>query len=55
MKEILEKLASGKLDVNEAESLLKAENILEFDDIAKMDINRSERTGFRGNFVYYIK
>lgn len=46
MKEILEKLASGKLNVDEAESLLKAENILEFDDIAKMDINRNERAGF---------
>lgn len=46
MKEILEKLASGKLDIDEAESLLKAESILEFDDIAKMDINRSERAGF---------
>ena len=46
MKEILEKLASGKLDIDEAESLLKAESILEFDDIAKMDINRNERAGF---------
>lgn len=46
MKDILERLVSGKLDVDEAEKLLKANNILEFDDIAKFDIKRSERTGF---------
>lgn len=46
MKDILERLASGELDVDEAEKLLKANNILEFDDIAKFDIKRSERTGF---------
>ena len=46
MKDILERLASGQLDVDEAEKLLKAENILEFDDIVKFDIKRSERTGF---------
>ena len=40
MKEILEKLVSGKLDIDEAENLIKANNILEFDDIAKMDIKR---------------
>ena len=32
--------------MDEAEKLLKANNILEFDDIAKFDIKRSERTGF---------
>jgi NCAIR mutase (PurE)-related protein len=32
--------------VDEAEKLLKANNILEFDDIAKFDIKRTERTGF---------
>ena len=46
MKEILENLANGKLDVDEAERLINANNILEFDDIAKMDINRMDRTGF---------
>lgn len=46
MKDILERLANGELDVDEAEHLLKAENILEFDDIAKFDIKRNERTGF---------
>ncbi len=46
MKEILEKLVSGKLDIDEAENLIKANNILEFDDIAKMDIKRDERAGF---------
>ena len=46
MKEILEKLVSGKLDVDEAENLIRANNILEFDDIAKIDIKRNERAGF---------
>lgn len=46
MKEILEKLVSGKLSVDEAENLIRANNILEFDDIAKLDINRNERAGF---------
>ena len=47
MKDILERLVSGELNVDEAENLLKANNILSFDDdIAKLDIKRSERTGF---------
>lgn len=46
MKDILERLQSGEIDIVEAEKLLKAENILEFDDIAKFDIQRTERTGF---------
>ena len=46
MKEILENLANGKLNVDEAERLINANNILEFDDIAKMDINRMDRAGF---------
>ena len=46
MKDILERLLSGELNVDEAERLLKANNILEFDDIAKFDIKRNERTGF---------
>ena len=46
MKDILERLLTGELNVDEAERLLKANNILEFDDIAKFDIKRSERTGF---------
>ena len=46
MKDILERLASGEVNVDEAEKLLKANNILEFDDIAQFDIKRNERTGF---------
>ena len=46
MKDILERLVSGELDIAEAEKLLKANNILEFEDIAKFDIKRTERTGF---------
>ena len=46
MKEILESLVNGKFSIDEAERLISANNILEFEDIAKMDIDRSERTGF---------
>lgn len=46
MKEILERLVRGELDIGEAEQLLKANNILEFDEIAKFDAQRSNRTGF---------
>ncbi len=46
MKDILERLVRGELNVDEAENLLKADNILEFEEIAKMDIERNERTGF---------
>jgi len=46
MKEILEKLVDGKINIDEAQTLLKAENILEFDEIAKFDVKRNERTGF---------
>ena len=46
MKDILERLAGGKLSVEEAENLIRANSILEFDDIAQFDINRKERTGF---------
>lgn len=46
MKDILERLMRGEIDVDEAENLLKADTILEFDEIAKFDNNRSNRTGF---------
>lgn len=46
MKDILEKLVNGELNVEEAETLLKADNILEFDGVAQFDIKRNERTGF---------
>ena len=46
MKEILERLVSGELNIDEAETLLKADSILEFDEIAKFDNKRCERTGF---------
>ena len=46
MKDILERLVRGELDTAEAEQLLKANNILEFDEIAKFDAKRSDRTGF---------
>ena len=46
MKDILERLVHGELTVEEAENLLKADAILEFDDVAKFDIKRNNRTGF---------
>ena len=46
MKEILERLVNGELNIDEAENLIKSNDILEFDEIAKMDIKRNERTGF---------
>ena len=46
MKDILERLVNGKLSIEEAENILKSQNIMEFDEIAKLDINRSQRTGF---------
>ena len=46
MKDILEKLVNGELNIEEAETLLKADNILEFDGVAQFDIKRNERTGF---------
>ena len=46
MKDILERLMRGELDIGEAEQLLKANTILEFDEIAKFDAQRSNRTGF---------
>ncbi|MBQ7928505.1 MAG: nickel pincer cofactor biosynthesis protein LarB [Methanobrevibacter sp.] len=46
MKDILERLVRGEIDIDGAENLLKSQNILEFDNVAKFDIKRSERTGF---------
>lgn len=46
MKDILERLVEGEISIGQAISLLKADNILEVDDVAKFDNNRSQRTGF---------
>ena len=46
MKDILEKLVEGELNIDEAIAILKSDAILEFDDIAKFDNNRHQRTGF---------
>ena len=46
MRDILERLLEGEIDISQAENLLKADTILEFDDIAKFDIKRKSRTGF---------
>ena len=46
MKDILERLINGDIDIDEAENLIKADSILEFDGIAQFDNKRSERTGF---------
>ena len=46
MKDILERLVNGEIDIEEAEKILKSDSILEFDDVAKFDIKRNDRTGF---------
>ena len=46
MREILEKLINGEISIDDAENLIKANNILEFDEIAKFDSRRENRTGF---------
>jgi len=46
MKDILERLINGELNIGEAEKLIKAESVLEFDDIAKFDNKRGKRAGF---------
>lgn len=46
MKEILERLVNGEININDAERLINADNILEFDGIAKFDAKRKDRTGF---------
>jgi len=46
MKEILEKLLKGDIDIETCENLLKANTILELDEVAKFDNHREVRTGF---------
>lgn len=46
MKDVLERLVNGEINIDEAENLIKSNNILEFDEIVKLDIKRNERTGF---------
>lgn len=46
MREILEKLINEEIDIKTAENLIKSQNILEVDEIAKLDSKRLDRTGF---------
>ena len=46
MREILEKLINEEIDIKTAENLIKSQTILEFDEIAKFDSKRQDRTGF---------
>lgn len=46
MREILEKLINEEIDLESAENLIKSQTILEFNEIAKLDKNRQNRTGF---------
>ena len=46
MRDILKKLQEGKISVEEAENKLKVNSILELEDIANIDVNRSQRVGF---------
>lgn len=46
MREILEKLLKEEINIETCENLLKANSILELDEIAKFDSHREVRTGF---------
>lgn len=46
MREILERLIDGEIDLQTAENIIKSDKILEVDDIAKFDSKRQKRTGF---------
>ena len=46
MRDILEKLINEEIDIKTAENLIKSQNILEVDEIAKFDSKRQDRTGF---------
>ncbi|MGN1363015.1 MAG: nickel pincer cofactor biosynthesis protein LarB [Methanobrevibacter sp.] len=46
MREILEDFQKGKLSINQCENLLKSNEIMELNDVAKLDIDRKTRTGF---------
>lgn len=46
MKDILERLVEGKVSIDEAEKLINSNHILEFDEVAKFDVKRKNRTGF---------
>lgn len=46
MKEILKDFKSGKISLEECEKHIKADNVLEFNEIARFDSSRSLRTGF---------
>jgi NCAIR mutase (PurE)-related protein len=46
LKKILEKLIDGKISINEAENLLKVNNIKQIEEIANFDLSRKYRSGF---------
>lgn len=46
MREILKDLINGKISIDQCENLLKANNIMEISDVAKLDMSREDRTGF---------
>lgn len=46
MKKILEDFKNGKISIDECEKQLKADNILEFSEIANFDSSRTNRAGF---------
>ena len=46
MKDILERLVNREINIDDAERLINADKILEFDEIAKFDAKRKDRTGF---------
>jgi len=46
MKEILKSFANGEISLERCETLLKAQNVMQLDEIANFDTSRTDRTGF---------
>ena len=46
MKKVLERLLKGEIDIETCENLLKSNNILELNEVAKFDNHREVRAGF---------
>ena len=55
MREILEKLINEEIDLECAENLIKSQSILEINEIAKLDKNRQNRTGFPEAVLHQVK
>lgn len=55
MKDILEKLANGQLDIDQAEQLLKADNILELMILLSLILNAVREQVFQKQYFLQVK